>query len=379
MHKQDFKPLLDQIRTELKEVEAARQAALHAAVALREKAEGREPTAGEKKARQGQEADPEWRQLEASLQGLHDSTLALNRSIQEGNGRLHALASPEQGAKATGRERKGESYQQMSLIYDNQIKILSAMDGLKRHVSDTAGFQDRWLLVLAAGLILNLALCLGFLSQGLNNTAPAREHIAPAAIAKAVEEEPEERETEGTAPTFTKEQAPPAEPVPPVSLLPSETAETLIGHRAGYAMAYLKQKAFDRLSAKYFHPEKGIHFLPFGLKADGRRFSAEAIAAPMSDSTVFHWGAGEAGPIKMNFKQYYLHYIFDVDFTQGSEIQYNELHFSGAAGLSAGQVAQKFPDCAFAEYYKAGRSLILVFEKGRRDNNWYLSAAIHNQ
>ncbi len=378
MYTQDFKPLLDQIREELKEIEAARRAA----GALREKMEGWEPIAGGEKARQREEAVSEWGQLEASLQGLHDSTLALGRSVREGSSYLRASAAPEQPEAQEPETGKGEQAEKahvhIHMIEDNQARLLSAIDGLKRHISDTASLQDRWMLMLAAGLILNLALCLGFLFQGMSGTVPTRESSFSPAVTEAGERKQEETEMEA-APTLTKEKEVPAEPSFPPALLPSETAEALIGHRAGYAMVYLKKKAFGRLAARYFHPEKGIHFLPFGLKAAGHRFPAEAVKAPFSDAAVFHWGMVEGAPVEMDFEQYYLRYIFDVDFTEGSEIQYNELQFSGSAGLSAGQVARRFPDCAFAEYHKAGSSLVLVFEKWSRDNNWYLSAAIHSQ
>lgn len=401
MHKQDFKPLLDRVSNELKEIEAARRAAHQAARALRKKMEGAEDDADEKKQQQLEEAASEWRQLEASLRGLQDSALALSRSVRERG--EHLPASPasrepegqgrdgggdigweDKGRKPNpaGGEKNQTAYTQMFMINESQIRIISAIDGLKRHVTETASLQDRWLLALAAGVILNLALAMGLLFRWADGITPAIEGNNPPAVAETAVEPLEEAEEAGkinAAATLTTGKEPPASAAPPAGLLSPETAEALIGPRAGYALIYLKKKEFGRLASRYFHPEKGIYFLPFGLKAAGRRFSAGEAEEAVAGSAVYHWGVAEAAPIEMDFENYYLRFIFDVDFSEGSEKHYNELHFPGSSGLSVRQLATRFPDCAFAEFHKAGSSLILVFEKWGQDNTWYLSAAIHNK
>ena len=158
-----------------------------------------------------------------------------------------------------------------------------------------------------------------------------------------------------------------------------DDAERIISARAGYAVTYLQRKSFDRLSSKYFHPTKGVHFYPHGLDAKGYSFTRETMANAMDDTTKYRWGEVNGAPIEMTFREYYEKHIYDVDYEESSLTNYNELYASGKSGLSFAQIEKQFPGCIFADFYKGGKSLILVFEKPKGRKSWYISAVIHNE
>ncbi|MCB0550244.1 MAG: hypothetical protein KDD19_21930 [Phaeodactylibacter sp.] len=411
MHEKNLSTLLGQINTELKEIEAACQSIQGAsgdAGAFREKMEAWMNEAGENNGpghsteelcQLQKEAMAHWKQMEASLQELHGSTLDLKRSVQERTGflkgylevgRQEARIGAEPGSGpvdsrepgSANRQQDGAAYAQVFMVNENQIKTLSTLDGLREYLNGLSGLHGIWLVGIAAGLLLNLALGLALLLRGAGaGTEPALPGDAgPApAVSEVERSRPSDGETEILPASPADVAPPPGQPAPSASLLSPKSAEKLISARAGYALTYLKNKSFSRLGAKYFHPEKGVHFLPEGLSAEGHQFAANVVEKAASSTTAYHWGLSEASLISMDFQKYYGRYIFDVDYTKEREARYNELSFAGRYGLSADQLARRFPDCLFAEYHRSGRSLILVFEKWQQDGGWYLSAVIHNQ
>lgn len=272
-------------------------------------------------------------------------------------------------------EMKEAAHSQMLLLNENQIRILSGLKAQKKDLLAFSGFYRRSLWALGAVMLATLGLCLAlFFRKGSGSgglSKPASAISAPPASGHTAEKEmailpPADRDE--------KEKTPAAVP----QLLSPEKAERLIAVRADYTLTYLKRKELGRLALKYIHPEKGVHFLPFGLQAEGYRFTRELVKGALSDTTIYLWGKMEGRPLKMGFAQYYDSHIFDEDFSIDVEKQYNEVRFPGRSGLSAVAIAQKFPGCFFAEYSRPDKSLILVFEELPSDNNQYLSAVIHN-
>jgi len=161
----------------------------------------------------------------------------------------------------------------------------------------------------------------------------------------------------------------------------SQAEQTIIKTRAGYALTYLKRKNFERLGEKYFHPEKGVHFYPYGLKANGQAFTSKNAGTLLQISGTQDWGVVQSGgsPIKMSFDEYYRNYVYDQDYSSTNSVLVNEISFAGNTGLSGRAIAGKYPDCAFVEYQANGKSLVLVFERFGGPNMWYLVGVIHNE
>lgn len=206
---------------------------------------------------------------------------------------------------------------------------------------------------------------------GTENSSLAISKAVTEATAETITPKGEEPEEQKVNPEEEEEE----EPVMP---LPKD-AERIISARAGYAATYLQRESFDRLANKYFHPDKGVHFYPFGLNTKGHAFTRKSILDAVDDPTLLHWGDINGAPIEMSFSEYYKNYIYDLNYDSGSQINFNELYASGKSGLSFAQIEEKFPGCIFADYYKQGKSLILVFEKAKGRKSWYISAVIHNE
>ncbi len=209
----------------------------------------------------------------------------------------------------------------------------------------------------------------------LSDNSSQEENIAQ--IASALNSSSEETITpKGGEEEEKKEETPKEEEL--IMPLPKD-AERIISARAGYAVTYLERESLDRLANKYFHPDKGVHFYPFGLNTDGYAFSRSSVVEAMDDPTQLRWGEVNGTPIQMSFQEYYKKYIYDLNYEKESLVNYNELYASGKSGLSFAQIEEKFPGCIFADYYKQGKSLILVFEKAKNRKSWYISAVIHNE
>lgn len=377
-------------------------------------------------------------ELEKGLNGLYSSVEQLGQSIKERNESLLASStslSQEEGGeillkelnglRKTIEEERQKAYSQMFLVNEQQIKLLSGQNNLIEQMSRQSRAFYRWFPGVGIGLLLILSFCLALLlkspgqptnagsddeQSGIvdagkqitasdygeiqqNNTSETNIAADPA---ESKNDNPEKTDSlpaskdEKTA-TPAKKQAEgagksdslsskgiPEAPTTSPQLYPPRRAEMMVTPRDEYSLTYLKEKNFNRLSLKYIHPEKGVLFLPFGLKTPGKIFSATSLKEAMSSSEIYHWGSVEGAALEMDFKNYYDNYIFDVDFTDGTEPHYNEVHFSGKSGLTAAQIAQRFPDCIFVEFCKSGKSLILVFERPSDSLDWAISAIIHN-
>ena len=355
--------------------------------------------------------------------------------LQKGEGNISPHELKE--LQKTIEEGNHEAYSQMFLLNEQQIKLLSGQNRLLRHSKRNLTFNLIGYPILGLGILLTLAFCLAILIKGQNHKADAgsvNEQLSTAPITagakawpvdsvnaglkkpapgiasvaagpedkqqNALDKDPTKKNTtipnipdeakgrvenkpaKSATPGINKSDSLTTKGLPeePFSsqLPPPERAKIQIAPKDEYTITYLKNKNFDRLALKYIHSEKGVHFLPFGFKTPGKIFPSSMIKDIKSDSNAYHWGSVEGIPLEIDFQTYYDNYIFDEDFSDGAELHYNEIRFPGKSGLTAGQIAQRFPDCIFVEFCKSGKSLVLVFQKLQNSFDWGVSAIIHN-
>ena len=409
MHEKHYSNLLEQLNTDLKELDQGLKRLNTSVEELIQSIQKRNETAGP--------LSREESELPVQEKKLLHKLIVLQKTIQEGN---------------------QAGYSQMFLLNEQQIKLLSAQEDLIEHQRRQSKSNVFWYSGLGVGILLTLALCLALLAKEPDHTAGAgqvEEAFNTTSITTSARPRPTDNANTGSqkeeagiptkaedsengredafsegplrekasvpvqvdeakAPAKNKQPKKPAirtskpdslaakglaeEIMVAPQLLSPEMAKAQIAPRDEYSIIYLKKKNFDRLALKYIHPEKGVHFLPFGFKTPGKIFSTAKIKNAISDSEAYHWGGVEGIPLEIDFQTYYDNYIFDEDFSNNAEQHYNELHFPGKSGLSAAQIAQRFPDCIFVEFCKSDKSLVLVFEKLQNDSDWGLSAVIHN-
>jgi len=154
--------------------------------------------------------------------------------------------------------------------------------------------------------------------------------------------------------------------------------------RAGQMMWALKQKDMQTL-ARLVHPDKGVRFSPYAF-VRGEDIVAHADLVPelMCDKTVRHWGEydGTGDPINLSFADYYLKFIYDVDYMRPHQVGFNT--FIGR-GNTINNLAAFYPGAVTIEYHIEGRdpklggmdwrSLRLVLEK--YEGVWYLVGIVH--
>jgi hypothetical protein len=313
----------------------------------------------------------------------------------------------------------------VTTLNENQLKFNGDAELLKEQFKKTNDLQNKLLFGLAGGLLVVLILCVLLLFKG-NNSSTATRQVDNTEELRSKLGLGEQENRENTEPTLDETSEPlpdkgadnqfshnntPEEASPQIAsnevtapdsedttpkgpaieedntapeeealIMPlPKDAERIISARAGYAVTYLRRQSFDRLANKYFHPDKGVRFYPYGLNAEGYAFKRSNIAEAVKDDTQFRWGDNNGTPIEMSFQDYYEKYVYDLDYEKESLVNYNELYASGKSGLSFSQIEERFPGCIFADFYKQGKSLILVFEKAEGRKSWYISAIIHNE
>lgn len=410
MHEESYADLLEQFNKSLKSLGKALrtiEAAASNADALEERS--REVLAATEETN---------RQLEKLLALASPSPQAENEA-----GRGGGTKPPQLQRLAKTIEEKDEKISsQLFYLSEQQIKLLSEQEKLKRQLWQQAKSSIKWRSVLGTGIFIVLTLCLallyqkpGFVSfvnladEGFSE-AQEDSSIRPASGAAAEMRRPEaslpppaagagntrqdtvrskqageENNSQAEEPAASPEtpgsltkKGVPEETGPAPQLLPAGKARKQIEPRDEYALTYLKQKNFGRLAQKYIHPEKGVYLLPFGLAVPGKVFSPEMMKEAFSSPARHRWGTVGSTALETDFQTYYSNYIFDEDFTQGAEKHFNEVHCPGQSGLSAPQIARRFPDCIFVEFCKSGKSLVLVYERLQNGLDWGLLALIHN-
>lgn len=115
-------------------------------------------------------------------------------------------------------------------------------------------------------------------------------------------------------------------------------------------------------------------------------FTAAQVAGFAKDTTKYNWGVnpGSSEVLSMTAEEYFSTYIFNVDYTQATQIGVDKINISGNA---LENVAEAYPGCRFVEFTFPGAvtesqgqnwcSLKLVFAPGQ--TKWCLVGLIHSQ
>lgn len=272
-----------------------------------------------------------------------------------------------------------ESIGQLNQSQDATQELVYSM----RHtINNVVSTQGRWLSALAlfSVVLLILVTYMVWNQSHFNgeNASLTNEKHSMDSTKPSVQTIPGDTVPVRAGPVISTEPLPSADNSSKTLMSP-ESAEQIIKIRSGYTLTYLKKANFARLAAKYIHPEKGTRFFPSGLNMAGPSFFPEAAPNLMRATTKYVWkDEADTGSIQSTFADFYEKYVYDEDFLDATQIQFNEIEFPGVTMLSSSKIAAKFPDCIFVEYIQNGKSLVLVFERFEGPGIWYLVGVIHN-
>lgn len=148
----------------------------------------------------------------------------------------------------------------------------------------------------------------------------------------------------------------------------------------------LKIQDFATLST-FVHPEKGVRFTPYAyVRTEDIVLSQVEVASITSNTRVYLWGRfdGTGDPIQLTFADYYLAFIYDVDFFQPNSIGWNE---SIGYSNDINNIFEFYPEAEIVEYYFPGfnarydgmdwRGLRVVLEE--ENGAWYLVGIVHTE
>jgi hypothetical protein len=110
--------------------------------------------------------------------------------------------------------------------------------------------------------------------------------------------------------------APPASPL---------TANQVVLARAGEVVQALQSQDMAFVSA-YVHPVQGVRFSAYAFVKDtDLAFPPDQVAGLAADSSIYSWGnyAGTGEPINLSFSDYYVKFIYDVDFANAPQVSLN--------------------------------------------------------
>ncbi|MEM7114101.1 MAG: hypothetical protein AAF614_16825 [Chloroflexota bacterium] len=153
------------------------------------------------------------------------------------------------------------------------------------------------------------------------------------------------------------------------------------------AMIYaIKTQNYAALST-YAHPQKGVRFSPYTyVREEHTVLTSAQISSLGSDATIYLWGYfdGLGTPIELSFADYYLGFIYDVDFFRPHNIGFNS--FIGYSN-TINNISEVYPDAVTVEYHFNGfepryegmdwRGLRLILEE--QDGVWYLVGVVHSE
>lgn len=174
------------------------------------------------------------------------------------------------------------------------------------------------------------------------------------------------------------------------TVLPAPPAADLaLQDRADRLILALKQADWTALSA-YVHPRLGVRFSPYGYVHAGqdgdRVFTAAQVKAFPLDSKTYEWGTfdGSGQPIAMSTGEYYRRFIYDHDFAEAPQVEWDRRIGQGNTLFNLTEV---YPGGRFVEYHFPGfeakyqgmdwRSLRLVFQA--EGGTWYLVGIVHDE
>lgn len=162
--------------------------------------------------------------------------------------------------------------------------------------------------------------------------------------------------------------------------------ETLSGLEQ-QVIVILKNRDMKKL-ASLVHPEKGIRFSPFSYinTSSDRVLTSERVKNFFLDPQKHTWGHRDKDglPIRMNSGEYFDNYVFDCDYANADEVNYNS---TIGRSLTVSNLFEIYPRSIVVEFGKDSgqvgkgedwRSIKLVFEKSE-DHTWYLVGIAHDQ
>jgi|GEM_PF-1137041 len=166
-----------------------------------------------------------------------------------------------------------------------------------------------------------------------------------------------------------------------------DAAREAISDRADQVMQLISELDLDGL-AEWVHPERGLRFSPYSYVdvADDVVLEAFELASNLNNPELREWGFydGSGETILLDFRDYWLRFVFSHDFRQAPEVSYNEQLFGGnminnAPIVYGGSIIVEYHFDGFEEQY-AGmdwRSLRLVFQP--YDGDWRLVGIINDE
>jgi hypothetical protein len=173
----------------------------------------------------------------------------------------------------------------------------------------------------------------------------------------------------------------------PLLLSPTQAStKTEVMKASKQAVLALKSKNMAKLAA-LVHPAKGVRFTAYSYvdKKVDLVFKAGQVSGLWKNRKIYNWGAydGSDEPIKLRFSKYYAAFIYDRDFANAPQIEYNTLigHGNTPANFETVYTKAKFVEYHFPDSGNGGaidwKSLRLIFEKSGR--KWYLVGICHDE
>lgn len=206
---------------------------------------------------------------------------------------------------------------------------------------------------------------------------PAQSAIIPADVTAVVNQEAASADKSGQKSTQSGEQA--------VTFNPKENFPLL--NTACSVLRAIQSRDYKTLSS-YVDAEQGLTFTTFSTvdREIDLTFTASQVANFTKDATKYSWGVvpGTGDVLNMTPGEYISAYMFNVDYTQASQIGVDKINISGNA---LENVTQAYPGCRFVEFTFPGVgtgnqvqdwcALKLVFTPTQ--TKWRLVGMIHSQ
>jgi hypothetical protein len=162
-----------------------------------------------------------------------------------------------------------------------------------------------------------------------------------------------------------------------------QQAQKLVGIRSQTVMRALS-KLDMAMVARYTHPQKGVAFYPYLAGDKPQKRTRRQLRGFLWDPGIYLWGSydGTGDPIKLSNKDYFRKFIYDDNFSQPKEINYNTFK---PRGNTLNLLPRKYPHAVLVEFYRPAKSshgydwkgLWLVWQKA--DGQWYLVAIAHDE
>ena len=165
--------------------------------------------------------------------------------------------------------------------------------------------------------------------------------------------------------------------------LTNKKIEEIFAPKVDVLLKTLKFRNF-RLLEDFIHPKLGVRFSPYPyILGQDKIFSYDEIKKYYNDNKLHDWGyKGDMQVIKLNFRDYYNQYVYNEDFANYDEINFNIL--SNPTRILDN--TRKFYEKAIIIEVKINNNIImdgtinwsilrLVFESYK--NKWYLIAIVN--